>query len=105
MQQVAGDVAHVGPVIEGQDPPVPEHAALVRQRPEVERDLHPAGRQDPAERAADLKRLDRAPVTEPAGEPLAQLGDRHPEGHLVDARAGEALVEADELRARGAHRG
>ena len=73
MQQVAGDVAHVGPVVEGEDPAVAEHAALVRQRLEVERRVEPAGRQDPAERAADLQRLDRAPVTEPAGELLAQL--------------------------------
>ena len=53
----------------------------------------------PAERAADLQRLDRAAVAHAAGDVLAQLAHRHPERHLVDAGPREALVEADELRA------
>ena len=40
-------------------------------------------------------------VAEAAGDVLAELPHGHPEGDLVDARPGEALVEADELRAGG----
>ena len=41
--------------------------------------VEPRGGQDPAERAADLNRLDRSAVAEPAGELLAELAHRHPE--------------------------
>ena len=57
-----------------------------------------AAGQDPAERAADLQRLQRAPVAHAAAEPLADLAQRRAEPHLVRARPREALVQADELR-------
>ena len=104
-QQVAGQRAHVGAVVEGDDAAVADHAALGGERVEVERRVELRGRQDAAERAADLERLDRAAVAQAAGELLAELAQRGAEAHLVDAGAREALVEADELACRASRPG
>ena len=79
------DVAHVGAVVEADDPAVADHAALRGQRLEVEHGVEPRGGEDPAERAADLHRLHRAAVAHAAGHVLAQLAHGHPERDLVDA--------------------
>ena len=82
-------------------PPWPSDAAGGHQLVEVQPRVEQRRRQQTAERPADLQRLDRVAVAQPAGEVEAQLAQRHAEAHLVDAGAREALVEADELRARG----
>src|ERR1700716_4150400 len=98
-QQMPRPRAHVGAVVEGQDATVPEHAALGRERVEVERGVEPGGGQDPAERASDLQRLELAAVDDPAGQLLAQFTHGGAEPDLPNPGGREALVEADELRA------
>ena len=58
VQQVRGERAHVGRLVEGDDPAVAEHAADRREVVEVKRRVEQRRGQDPAERAADLQRLD-----------------------------------------------
>ena len=101
VQQVRGERPHVGRFVEGDDPAVAEHAADRLELLEIERRVELRRGQDAAQRAADLQRLDRVAVDEAAGDVLAQLAHRRAEGHLVDARPREALVEAHELGARG----
>ena len=103
VQQVAGDVAHVRRLVEGEDrsrgrPCSPRRRAASKSKAVSSRD---AG-QDAAERAADLHRLDRCGRRAGRRRRSSQSSrTRHAERDLVDARAGEALVEADELRAGG----
>ena len=84
-EQVAGQGAHVGVLVEADDAAVADHAALGGERVEVERGVELRRRQDAAERSADLDRLDRRRRDTP-GQALAQLPHRRPEANLVDAR-------------------
>ena len=100
-EQVPGERAHVGAVVEGDDR-CRGRACSRRRR---------AARSRTACRAATPGRIPPsgppiwsafsvAPVAHPAAEPLADLPQRRPEPHLVGAGPREALVQADELRAR-----
>ena len=99
VQQVRGERAHVGRLVEGDDPAVAEHAADRREVVEVKRRVEQRRRQDPAERAADLQRLDRVAVDRPPATSSHSSRIVVPKRDLVDAGPREALVEADELRA------
>ena len=59
-QQVHGQRPDVGLVVKGADRAMADHAALGGQRVEVKRGVELGRGQDPAQRAADLDRLDRA---------------------------------------------
>ena len=76
-QQVRGERAHVGRLVEADDPAVAEHAADRVEVLEVERRVEQRRRQDPAERPADLQRLERVAVAQAAREVLAELAHRH----------------------------
>ena len=102
----AGDVAHVGALVEGDDPAVADHAALGGERRRSRRPCRAWSRAGcPPSGPPICSALIALAVGQAAGDVLAQLAHRHPERDLVDAGPGEALVEADELACPGSRLG
>ncbi|MEZ4392503.1 MAG: hypothetical protein R3A48_15555, partial [Polyangiales bacterium] len=100
-EEVQGDGAHVGEVVEGHDAAVPEQSSHRVELLEAQGRVEGAGGEDASERPTDLQGLERAPVAQAAAELVDDHAQRRAQGDLVDPGPREALVEAHGLGAQG----